>query len=151
MTAHISVGSLHNLYEAVAQGVAPMRDHSTGTHSSVLTQAGRTIASGRGEATGSWGAALSHHCPLGPRSHTVTLCKTRKVTAVKLKTQHGFIYTMYVYQLPIFTSLSSQFSMQTVLLPLLQPNPGKPLLQMGVSRSLISFIHSPNMLNSPSK
>jgi len=118
----------------------------------------RTMASRTGEATSSWGAVVTRHCPLGPCSHITILKKTKTITPIKLRKLHGVLYTVYVYQPSIFARLSFQFSTQAeplrahylLLPPLLQHSHSKPLLQKSFPK-FMSFIHSPKMLNSAGK
>jgi len=88
--------------------------------------------------------------PSGPCSRTIILCKTKKVTAVKLRKFYGFIYALYMHiTSPLSLGFCSSFqrkqclfSAQGLWLLPLQPSPVKLLLQKSLSRSLFHFSHS---------
>ena len=143
--------------------IASKGDHGMGTHSSLLTQTGKGQLSLEEEKPQVAGeqycltslSACAHGIRLkslfGPCSHTIILCKTKKITAVKLRKLYGFIYALYMHiSSPFLLGFGSSFQCKQCLCRaqclwlhfLLQPNPVKPLLQKSLSRSLFHFSHS---------
>lgn len=130
-----------------------------GAHSSLLTQTGKgqpSLEQQKPEA-----AEEQHWCtplaasahglsPFGSCSHTIILCKTKTMTALKLRKLYGFVCVLYMHiSSPFLLGSGSRFQCKQSLYRaqclwlLLQSNPAKPLLQQGL---YVSFSSSQSFL-----